>query len=192
MNRFSEKAIAAVAFATALGGSLIAFPLILDNPAFALDANAGEAGAQGHHFPMPGEMVEARLAFAKTAFKITDAQTAAWNAVADVIRRQAKARDAKFAAMRAEHDANPGKPHEFDPIARMEQRQKMMTEQAQELGELLTAAKPLYASLSDDQKQVADHLLMHGMGGERPGQRMGWGGHGPGGHGPGPDAPPPR
>jgi hypothetical protein len=74
----------------------------------------------------------------------------------------------------------------------MERQQKMMTEQAQELGELLTAAKPLYASLSDDQKQVADHLLMRGMGGERPGQRMGWGGHGPGDHGPGPDAPPPR
>ena len=43
-----------------------------------------------HHgkraFSMPGERVEARLAYMKTALKITDAQQAQWNAFADVAR----------------------------------------------------------------------------------------------------------
>jgi hypothetical protein len=203
---FSEKTVALAAFATALGGSMIAFPLVLDNPAFALDAkDAGPAhGPWSHHMPLPGEMVEARLAYAKTALKITDAQSKQWNAVADVIRKQAKDRDAKIAAMRAKfeadkgHEAEPGPGHEFDMIEGMERRQKMMTERAAALGELIAAAKPLYATLSDEQKQMANHLLMRGMDGDH-GHRGGWGGHGPGGHGPGPDgqgpgpgAPPPR
>ena len=45
-----------------------------------------------HHgkraFSMPGERVEARLAYMKTALKITDAQQAQWNAFADVARKQ--------------------------------------------------------------------------------------------------------
>jgi hypothetical protein len=189
MKFCSEKAVAAAAFAAAFAGSLIAFPLLLDSPAFALDANGGGDWKE-RHSPLPGEMVEARLAFAKTALKITDAQTKQWDAVADAIRKQAKARDAEIMAMRAKHDANPAHDGAFDPIAGMEQRRAMMTERAADLGALIAAAKPLYASLSDAQKQVADHLLMAGLDGEHPGPRMGWGGHG--GHGPEPDAQPPR
>jgi hypothetical protein len=187
----SEKAVAAVAFSAAFAGSLIAFPLLLDSPAFALDANASGEWKE-RNIPLPGEMVEARLAFARTALKITDAQMKQWNAVADVIREQAKERDARITAMRANHEANAGHDGAFDPIARMERRRTMMTERAADLEKLIAAAKPLYASLSDAQKQVADHLLMDGMGGGHDGPHMGWGGHGPGGRGPEPDARPPR
>jgi hypothetical protein len=178
MRFFPEKALAVAAFATALGGSLAAFPLILDNPAFALDAKGDTPGGRAEgHFPLPSEMVEPRLAFVKTALKITDAQAKQWNAVADVIRKEAKDRDAKMMAMRAAHDANPGQPGKFSPIDRMEQRQKMMIENASALGELIAAAKPLYASLSDDQKRVADHLLMMGTHEERHGPHgLGFGG----------------
>jgi hypothetical protein len=182
MRRFSEKAVAAVAFVTALGGSLIAFPLLLDGQAFALDAK-GTADAQPpeHHFPLPSEMVEPRLAFAKTALKITDTQTKQWNAVADVIRKQAKDRDARVTAMRAYRDTK------FTLVDRMEQREKALTQQAADLAELTAAIKPLYAVLSDDQKETANHLLMHGMGHGEHG-RFGHGGwHGGDGHGPRPD-----
>ena len=54
----------------------------------------------------------------------------------------------------------------------------MMTERAADLQELIAAAKPLYASLSDDQKEIANHLLMHGM------EHHEWGGHGGWEHGP--------
>jgi hypothetical protein len=168
MRFYPEKALAVAAFGIALGGSLIAFPLILDNPAFALDAKgAAGNGPPDRHFPLASDMVEPRLAFAKTALKITDAQTKQWNAVADVIRKQAKERDDKMMAMRAAHDAHSGDHPKFSLIDGMEQRQKTMTERAAALGELIAAAKPLYATLSDDQKQVADHLLMMDMHGGR-------------------------
>jgi len=171
MKRFSRNAVAAGAFVTALGGTLLAFPLILDNQAWALDAGAtGSANAQDrHHFRLPSERIEPRLAYLKTALKITDAQSKQWNTFADVLRKQAKARDAKIEEMRTRFEANKDKPRpEVSAIDRMERREKMMTDAAASLSEVLTAAKPLYASLSDEQKQTADELL---------GRHGGFGGH---------------
>src|SRR5690242_11013570 len=103
------KIVAALSFATALSGSLIVLPLVLDGrQAFAFDAK-GEAAAQDgqeHHHMLPSEMIEPRLAFLKTALKITDAQAKQWSAFADVMRKQAKDRDARITAMRAYKDAN--------------------------------------------------------------------------------------
>jgi hypothetical protein len=188
MKRFSEKAVAAAAFLTALGGSLLVLPMAFDNPAFALDAKGGTGEQPGWHHRMPSEMIEARLAYAKTALKITDAQTKQWNAVADVLRKQAKEKDAEFETMRANHE----KGEQMSVIDRMEMRQKMMVTHAASLSELIAAAKPLYASLSDEQKKTADELLKPHWGG--PGGMHGphgWEHGGPGGHGP-EGAPPPR
>jgi hypothetical protein len=182
MNRFSRNAVAAGAFVTALGGTLLAFPLILDNPALAQDN--GAASGQERHFRLPSERIEPRLAYLKTALKITDAQNKQWNAFADVLRKQAKARDAKVEAMRARFEADKDKPRpQISAIDRMERREKMMTDAAASLSEVLAAAKPLYAVLSDDQKQTADELLGRGGG------RGGWGGRhfGRGGWGGGPE-----
>ena len=152
MKRLTEKAFAAVAFVTALATSLIVFPLILDRPAFAVDAD-------GHdHMPLPSERIEARLAFIKTALNITDAQGPQWNALATVMRKQAKDQDAEITAMRAYRDQN------FTAIDRIEHRQKALATRAAALTELLGAAKPLYAVLSDQQKQMADELLAQRMG----------------------------
>ena len=163
MKRFSSKVVAVSAFVTALGGTLLAFPLILDNPALALDANTAAPAQDGRHFRLPSERIEPLLAYLKTALKITDAQTKQWDAFADVLRSQAKERDAKITARMAYRDAK------FTAIDRMEHREKAMTDAAAELSERLAAAKPLYASLSDDQKQIADELLTphfghHGFG----------------------------
>jgi hypothetical protein len=165
MKRFSKNAVAAGAFVTALGGTLLAFPLILDNQALALDTGATAASPQERHFMLPSERIEPRLAYLRTALKITDAQTKQWNAFADVLRKQAMARDAKIEAMRAKKDAA------FTAIDRMEHREKAMTDGAAALSEVIAAAKPLYASLSDEQKQTADELLSahFGHGGGRHG-----------------------
>ena len=134
----------------------------------------GPWGADRPHM-MPSQMVEARLAFLKTALQITPAQTAQWNAVADVMRKHAKARDAKFAEMHAKMDAMKDGDKRPDPIARLEHHQKMLTETSADMGELITFLKPLYATLSDSQKEIAGEVL------ERHGGMMG---HGPGmGHG---------
>jgi hypothetical protein len=177
MKRFSEKLVAAAVFVTALGSTLVVLPLVTDNPALALDAG----GPRGDHpkwaFPLPSERVEARIAYVRTALKITDAQAGAWNAVADVMRRQAKEEDAAIVAMRDHTDGD----HTI--IDRLEQHEKMMTKRAAELSELIAAAKPLYASLSPDQKKDADSLLEARFGGG------GWGHHGPGHEGRGHDGP---
>jgi hypothetical protein len=43
--------------------------------------------------PLPGERIDAELAYTKTALKLTDGQMPAWERVADVLRAQATRRD---------------------------------------------------------------------------------------------------
>jgi hypothetical protein len=109
--------------------------------------------------PLPGAMIEAHLAFLKTALKVTDAQTAAWNAVADVLREQAKRHDAEIAARRKAHEAATEPP---DLPTILQDRQHMAVEEAEELSKLLAALKPFYGMLSAEQKETADHLFPPG------------------------------
>jgi hypothetical protein len=46
----------------------------------------------------------------------------------------------------------------------IEMRQQRMAARAQHLNELIAAGKPLYASLTPEQKQIADGLLTSGQG----------------------------
>ncbi|MGP1609593.1 MAG: hypothetical protein ACTS5G_02720, partial [Burkholderiales bacterium] len=83
MNKLMMSALIAAGFATAV-------PL-----AMAQTANPASGVAQGQHakrfhhgnhaFSLPGERVEARLAYIKTALKITAAQQAQWDAYAGVM-----------------------------------------------------------------------------------------------------------
>lgn len=124
-------------------------------------APADKAGHHDHwdrHDRLPGEFIEARLAFIKTALKITPAQSTQWNALAEIMRKQAKARDAEITAMRAKKDDQHARP---DPIEMLEHREKFLATASANLAEYVTALKPLYASLSDDQKEVAREVLAH-------------------------------
>lgn len=142
------------------------------------------AHAQGHGqraFRSPTDRVEARLAYLKTALKITADQESQWNAFADVRRKQAReatARIEKFRAQRTEGQKRTPP----TAIERMERRQAMMATASTRLTETLAAAKPLYAALSPEQQKVADEVLApRGRGG--PGQRGGHRGHGARGRG---------
>jgi hypothetical protein len=118
--------------------------------------------------PLPGTMIEAHLAFLKTALKVTDAQMSAWNAVADVLREQAKRHDAEIAARRKMHD-EAGQPPDLPTI--LQDRQRMAVEESDDLSKLLTALKPFYVMLSAEQKEIADQLFPPGhpgMGGGGP------------------------
>ena len=100
----------------------------------------------------PFRHIEGQIAFYKAELKITDAQTAQWNVFADALRtnaghlRQAmmKARETQGAATAPEQ---------------MEHRIAMLTELHDAMQAMLVGAKPLYATLSDDQKKVADELM---------------------------------
>ena len=101
--------------------------------------------------------VEGRLAYLKTELKITDAQLPLWNAVADVIRANAKGMGAMSEGMMGSTQAStlPDK---------LALREKMMTGHLEALHRFKTAVDPLYAALGAEQKKTADELLMGPMG----------------------------
>lgn len=133
----------------------------------ALAFSAGSAAAQGQRehqqrpFSQPTEQVEARLAYIRTALKITDAEQPQWNAFANSMRQQAAAREKKMHEWREKMTQNEGK-HEhrqLSVIERMERGQKMHADAIARITDQLAAVKPLYESLSAEQKKVADVVL---------------------------------
>jgi len=150
MNKFALSAVF-------LAAGIAASPLAYAQPASpgALPDTTQSQRAR----PLPGERIEARLAYAKTALKITPAQEAQWNALATVLRRHAAAMDQQVTQRRAADRNQP-----VSAIERLTRRQAMMAEAATRMNEVLEAAKPLYAVLSDDQKKDADALLNRGGG----------------------------
>ena len=136
--------------------------ILLGSPLFAAGADPAFPGpgpaAERPLPPLPSERIDAELAYLKTALKVTVAQAPQWNALAAALRDMAKQRDDKVLAMRAEMVARSHPP--ADPIAQLERRQHDLAEEADALGKLLAAAKPLYASLDADQRRTADTLLL--------------------------------
>jgi hypothetical protein len=130
-------------------------------------------GMHRHHMQhaqvKPSERVEARLAYMRTALKITDAQQPQWEAFANVLRKQAEQMD-EFHRTRHTEGAQATQPRHVTAIERLERRQQMMTFASQRLTEVITAAKPLYAALSPEQQKIADDMLArqgHGRMGHR-------------------------
>lgn len=154
----------------------------------ALAASSGLALADQHRhepraFSKPTERVEARLAYVKTALKITDAQQSQWNAFADAERRLAAQREAKMSEWRSkmqEHRKdmaeNKGahEHHRPSAIERLDFAEKMHANAIERINAQLAAIKPLYASLSPEQKKVADAVLVP----QHRGGRFGGRGHG--------------
>lgn len=152
-----------------IAGTLISIGLVAAAPLVtAQTANPAAEAPQARHaqrhqhgdraFRLPSERVEARLAYLKTALKITDAQETQWQAFADVQRKHAREADQRMQERRArmEQDTRPARP---GAVERMEFRQKMLATQSQRLGEMIEAGKPLYAALSPEQQKIADELL---------------------------------
>ena len=130
-----------------------------------------------HAFRMPSERSEARLAYVKTALKITDAQASQWDAYANVVRKQAQFADQRMQEHRARIEqakAAGGERKRPTAIERLERRQQFLTTAAARSGELLAVQKPLYAALSPEQQRVADELFApRGHRGSHRGMRHG-------------------
>lgn len=97
---------------------------------------------------------EARIAYVKSALKITPAQQPAFDRYAQVIRDNAAATQKAFQDLRGSRGQN----QTTSAIERVEQRAKMAQMRDQQQQQYLAAFRPLYASLSADQKKVADDL----------------------------------
>jgi hypothetical protein len=152
---------------------------------------------------------EGRIAMAKTALKLTDAQQKLWTPVEEQMRqsfaerqktreefrKEMEQRRAAAEKARADGQALPPRPSMAERLDRMSQ---FASQRADRLKAFNAAFKPFYESLSDEQKAVAE-VVMHEMRGGGRGHGHGhwrrWAMHdgaGPMGMmGPGVDAPPP-
>jgi len=165
MNNMLAKTLVCVAIAAITASMAVAQTAPNMNPA----ATSGHA----HHFSdrpfsRPSERVEARLAYVKTALKITDAQQSQWEAYANLVRKNAQDMDQRRNARpSAEHGHSRQQPP--NAIERLEKAQTFHAEAVTRLNQLLAVQKPLYAALSPEQQKVADVVLnrhrrpMHGQ-----------------------------
>ncbi len=148
----------------ALGGGAAALPTAT---AFAQAADAPQATDQQpsaqppsapttqaprHHRSFSSH-IAGRIAYLKAELKITPAQQPQFDKVAQAMRDSATEREKAFADMRGQRGQTQ------TAVDRLEARSKMTQLRAREDQRYLAAFKPLYDSLSADQKQAADQLL---------------------------------
>ena len=124
-------------------------------------ANAPAATPSPRQFPRrafarPTDRVEARLAYIKTALKITDAQTPQWNAYADQVRKNARDTEQRIQSFQSQRKEGRQRP---TVIERLERQQSFLSAAVTRLNELLAVEKPLYAVLAPEQQRVADEML---------------------------------
>lgn len=117
---------------------------------FAASPAPREQGAA--HGMMDPQKLDQRLTALKGELKITEAQTPAWNAVADAMRANAN-------AIRTAAESNKAGGKQTDALKRMEARDAWAKLRAQNSERLLTAFRPLYAQFNDEQKQIAAQKL---------------------------------
>ena len=181
MNKVLLASAVAAAFAVAApfagAQSSEAVAQVRERLAAAPAAGASEASGtpraapQRRAFRSATERVEARLAYIRTALKITDAQQPQWEGFASVLRKHAQGMDQRMQERRAKGQPGAQRPdfRNVSAIERLERTQQRMAQRSARLNEVIAAAKPLYATLSPDQKQVADAMLAR-QGGRHGGQ----------------------
>jgi hypothetical protein len=113
----------------------------------------------GRGMGMPFEHIEGRIAFLQTEIGITDAQREQWNSFAGALRRNAEVH-------RTMHNQMMGSdaPSSQTWLQKIQQKARMMSTHAEALKAVDTAAGPLYAVLTEDQRQKAESLLSGTMG----------------------------
>ena len=104
---------------------------------------------------MMAAYVEGRIAELKTALEITDTQMPQWNRFAEAVRSVGKTMSGIHEQMKESGQADT-------PPERLERREKLLSAQLASVKNLKEALQPLYASLSDGQKKIADKMMMIG------------------------------
>jgi protein CpxP len=97
--------------------------------------------------------IEGRIAFLKTELKITPAQEAQWDKVAQAMRQNETERRQGFERVRGERTAPP------NALQRLEGEARFAALRAQQADRFLATFRPLYDGMSDTQKKSADELL---------------------------------
>jgi hypothetical protein len=103
--------------------------------------------------------IDGRLAYVKAELKITDAQESLWNSYAAAARDSANTMVARCMTMMSRHSGST-----VSLPDRLDQNEQLMAAQLDALRATNKALKPLYAALSESQKQTADQLFWGPMG----------------------------
>jgi hypothetical protein len=131
-------------------------------------------GMMKHMLCGPTEHIDGKLAYLKAELKLTEQQQAAWSSFADAFRATMQKTAKTCAAM------GEGGEHEHHGVlGHLTMMERHMTDHLELVRGLESAIEPLYATLNDDQKRIADHTLMHVVGlgmGEMGGGMGGMGG----------------
>ncbi|MEK9970193.1 MAG: Spy/CpxP family protein refolding chaperone [Ferrovibrio sp.] len=123
--------------------------------------------------PMPGQFVEGRIAFLRTELKLTAQQEPLFSKLADEMRASAKTMQEHHAQRHQASATTPAAP--LSALEKLERRSAAMKEMNAAQDRYLAAFRPLYQSLSDEQKKTADQLFVQAGG---PDGMMGKMGHG--------------
>jgi hypothetical protein len=102
--------------------------------------------------------MEGRLAYIQTELKITQAQTPAWNTFVDAVRSNA----VSMAEMRNAMMSRQGTPGTLPD--RLAAEEKAVTAHLAAIKQIKDAVAKLYDVLNDDQKKIADTIVLGPMG----------------------------
>jgi periplasmic protein CpxP/Spy len=107
------------------------------------------------------DRLERRLNFLHSELGITPQQEQAWATFADAVRREAQTGRDQFFDRRDQFRSGPDGRNAPPPsvVERLERRQQGLEERGAYYDRLLSALRPLYAALSDEQKRAADENL---------------------------------
>ena len=144
-------AAALLASATLLGLS----PVLAQTAPMPGDTAAVKSQVRHHAGPrmLPGQLVDGRIAFFKAELKITPEQETQWQPVATALRQNANALDDVINSARQQRGT-------MDAVQRLTVREQFDQVRSENDKRLLSAFKPLYASLSPEQQQIANQLLV--------------------------------
>ena len=101
--------------------------------------------------------VEGRIASLKSELKITDAQISAWNKFADALRAAGGSMNDMYQQMMQSGPA-------ATLPARLDRRETMLSAHLSRVKALKEALDPLYASFTDEQKKIANGIMIGPMG----------------------------
>jgi len=140
--------------------SMIGFASVYPQLVSAADVTVQSAHEEGDvdansHDLVQGSHVEGHIAFLVAELRITAAQEQLWTPVAEAMREDV--RELQEAESRVSKKQGPNNAVEY-----LENRATFAALRAQGETRFLAAFRPLYASLSRQQKQVADSLLIPG------------------------------
>lgn len=113
---------------------------------------------------------DGRIAFLKAELKITPAQAPAFDTFAATLRQNAEEMTAQMTKMQEQHASDTVKKRPT-ALEQLERRAEMSKTQAAQSQRYLDAFKPLYAQLTDEQKKMADEILVRGHRHGGPGHR---------------------